>query len=144
MALNSADFNLDELRHALDRTSDEIKREVGALPLQAADRMVGLIEARYPIGKKHNPEVPHMRDDIRVRTGRNSDPLVPARRVIGPRLGYIWQDGTNERFDYTRKGAPRGKMPVGDKGFFERTAVRVRADMISQAQAILNRSREID
>ena len=140
----ASDFNLDEFVRALDRASDEIKREVGVLPVGAAERFVGLLEARYPIGKKHNPEVPHMRDDIRVRTGRNSDPLVPARRVIGPRLGYIWQDGTRERVDHTRKNARRGRMPAADPHFFERTAVQVRTDMLTQAQAILNRSREID
>lgn len=140
----ASEFNLDEFVRALDRASDEIKREVGALPIAAADRFVGLLESRYPIGKKHNPEVPHMRDDIRVRTGRNSDPLVPAKRVLGPRLGYIWQDGTRERVDNTRKNARRGRMPAADPGFFERTAIQVRTDMLQRAQDILNRSREID
>lgn len=139
----AGEFNLDEFVRGLDRASDEIKREVGALVPAAADQMVSRLEGRYPIGKKAHPDVPHMRDDIRVRNGRQQDALVPARRVMGPRLGYIWQDGTRQRHDSTRKNANRGRMPAADPNFFERTAIQIRTDMLTQAQAILDRSREI-
>lgn len=137
-------FNREAFADALDRASEAIKREVGDLIPEAADRMVGVLEARYPIGKKAHPDVPHMRDDIRVRTGRQQDALVPVRRVLGPRLGYIWQDGTKQRFDATRKNANRGRMPAADPNFFERTAVSIRTDMLERAQAVLDRTREIE
>lgn len=128
---------------ALADVSDEIKREVGALIPAAADRMVGILASRYPVGRTSHPGVPHMRDDIYVRSGRSDDHLIPARKVIGPRLGYIWQDGTKQRFDATRKGANRGRMPAAAPGFFERTAVQVRQDMLRQAQDVINKPRDL-
>lgn len=128
---------------ALHRASDDIKREVGALIPSAADEMVSRLEARYPIGRKHDPRVPHMRDDIRTRKLTTNDFLLPARKVIGPRLAYIWQDGTRERIDSTRRNARRGRMPAADPKFFERTAEQTRAAMLAKAESIVNRSREI-
>ncbi len=129
---------------ALMQTSDAIKREVGTLIAPAADQMASVLRARYPTGRKNHPGVKHMDDDIRITTRPGNDDLLPARRVIGPRLATIWQDGTVERFDSTRKNARRGRMPAAAEGFFERTAVQVRAAMLQRAQAILDRPRDVE
>lgn len=138
-----SDFSTNDLRQALARVSDDVKREVGALIPQAADAMVGRLEARYPYGEKHDPRVPHMRDDISIRSVVGNDVLLPARKVRGPRLAFIWQDGTRDRTDATRKNARRGRMPAADPKFFERAAAQTRAEMMHQAQAILDRPRTI-
>lgn len=132
-----------QLSIRLADVSDQIKREVGALIPGAAERMIGILHSRYPVGRTSHPDVPHMRQDIYSRTGQSQDALIPARKVIGPRLAYIWQDGTRDRVDATRGNARRGRMPAADPDFFQRTAAQVRGDMLQKALAILNRSREI-
>jgi hypothetical protein len=127
----------------LSGISDDIKRQVGALIPEAADRMVGILAHRYPVGRTSHPNVPHMREDIYVRGGQQREVLLPVRKVVGPRLAYIWQDGTTDRVDATRKNARRGRMPAAAPGFFERTAVQVRLDMLRRAQDIVNQPREI-
>lgn len=136
-------FDTAAFARALERTSDAIKREVGALIAPAAQTMADRLVRRYPLGRKSHPGRLHMRDDVRVGSRQSREPLLPARRVTGPRLATIWQDGTGQRFDATRKNANRGRMPPQDPGFFQRTAIQVRADMLSTAQAILDRPREI-
>lgn len=84
-----------------------------------------------------------MKDDIRMGTVQGNDALLTGARVFGPRLAFIWQDGTVQRHDATRKNANRGRMPAQDPGFFERTAVQVRSSMLRLAQAILDRPRAI-
>jgi hypothetical protein len=130
---------------ALVRSSDEIKREVGALIDPAANDMVTRLKQRYPMGAKpHRDGTPHMRDDMGIRNITGSEPLLPVRKVRGPRLAYIWQDGTRRRYDATRKNAYRGISPPHDPGFFQRTAIQVRTAMLNKAQQILDRPREID
>jgi hypothetical protein len=85
-----------------------------------------------------------MREDVRIGTRPSRDALLPVRKVTAPHLAHIWQDGTKQRFDATRKNANRGVMPPQDPGFFERTAVAVRSEMLSSAQAVLDRPRQID
>jgi hypothetical protein len=132
-----------QLSIALADVSEAIKREVGALIPEAADRMVGILAHRYPVGRKSHPDVPHMRDDMYVRNGQQREALLPVKKVIGPRLAYIWQDGTVDRVDSTRKNARRGRMPAAAPGFFERTAVQVRQDMLRRAVEIVNRPRDM-
>ena len=132
-----------ELAIKLADVSDQIKREVGALIPVAAEQMIGILHSRYPVGRKSHPDVPHMREDIYVRGGQQREVLLPVRKVVGPRLAYIWQDGTTDRVDATRKNARRGRMPAAAPGFFERTAVQVRLDMLRRAQDIVNQPREI-
>lgn len=132
------------LARALERTSEEIKREVGLLIAPAAQTMAERLIHRYPLGRKQHPDRPHMREDVRIGTLQSQDHLLPVRRVFGPRLAFIWQDGTAQRFDATRKNANRGRMPAADPGFFERTAVQVRGEMLRNAQGILDRPRQID
>jgi NADPH-dependent ferric siderophore reductase len=139
----ASEFSLAALARALETVSADLKREVGLLIPAAADAMVARLESRYPLGKHHDPRVPHMRDDIRTRRLNTQDPLIPARRVIGPRLAYIWQDGTKDRVDATRRNARRGRMPAADPKFFERTAEQTRTQMLQQAEGIVHRPREL-
>lgn len=138
-----SDIDTDSIARGLDRVSNDIKREVGDLSRPTADRMVTTLRQRYPFGAKHNPRVPHMRDDMVVTSRPTNDPLLPANRVRGPRLTYIWQEGSRERFDATRGNARRGRMPTADPEFFERTAAQARSEMMRQAQSILDRPRSI-
>ena len=138
-----SEFATDAIARGLQRASDDIKREVGALIPEAALEMERRLVSRYPIGAKHDPRVPRMRDDVRIRSGRQQDALLPVRKVVGPHLAYIWQDGTKERYDSTRRNARRGRMPAADPHFFERTAVEIRSRMLASAQSVLDRDREI-
>src|SRR5678816_1761261 len=137
-------FDQAEFVRSLQRTSEEIKREVGALIDPAAQLMANRLEQRYPLGRKEHPGRKHMKDDIRIRNLSSPESILPARRVTGPRLASIWQDGTGERVDSTRRNARRGRMPPQDPGFFQRTAVQVRADMLNRAQGILDRPRQVE
>ena len=114
---NSFVFELDGFIKQMSAVSDDIKRDVGALVQPAAERMLATIDARYPIGANHRNrktidgrviEVPHMKEDGYIRTLPSQNALLPQRRVVGPRLAYIWQNGTIQRHNYTRKGANRG------------------------------------
>jgi len=137
-------FDQADFVRALQRTSDEIKREVGTLIDPAAQLMANRLEQRYPLGRKEHVGRKHMRDDIRIRNLSSPEDSLPARRVSGPRLATIWQDGTDGRVDPTRKNANRGRMPAADPGFFQRTAVNVRAGMLNRAQSILDKPRRVD
>lgn len=136
-------LSVDAVFRGLDTASEAIKREVGALIPAAAETMAHRLIARYPIGTKSHPDRPHMREDVRIRTRQSQQALLPIRQVVGPRLAFIWQNGTKRRVDATRHNANRGRSPAHDPGFFERTAVQTRTEMLSQAQAILDRSRVI-
>jgi hypothetical protein len=137
------DISFDGVVRGLAKASDDMKREVGALIPVAAERMAATITARYPYGPLGQRSVKHMKDDVRIRSLSSADPLIPVRKVLAPNLAHIWQDGTVERFNITRGNARRGRMPAAAPGFFERTAVQTRAQMLQQAQAILDRPREI-
>jgi hypothetical protein len=141
--MSDSPFSAESVAAGLQRVSDDIKREVGLLIPVAAAQMDSALHARYPLGRKSHPGVPHMREDIRVRTQQSEEALIPISRVSGPRLAYIWQDGTTDRVDSTRKNARRGRMPAAAPGFFERTAVQVRTAMLQRAQNALDRPREL-
>lgn len=140
----ATEFSAEALGRALERVGADIKREIGELFPVAGAEAVSTLEARYPFGRKHNPAVPHMRDDIFTRRMTGTDVLLPIIRVTGPHLAYIWQDGTAERIDATRRNARRGRMPAADPGFYERTAVTTRQRMLDRAQQIIDRPREIE
>jgi hypothetical protein len=132
------DFSTADLARALDRASDDIKREVGALIPAAAQSLDDTVTAIYPLGKTGR-----LKRGTLVRSLPSTDPLIPVRRVTGAPLAFIWQDGTVVRHDATRKNANRGRMPAGNPHLFERTAAQTRAAMLAHAQAILDRPRGI-
>lgn len=141
-----ADPNFDTaaIARGLEQASDDMKREISALIPRAADRMAGTIRQRYPLGRKQHPGVPHMRDDIKQRWLGPRSHFLQAKKVQGPTLAYIWQNGSVARYDETRGNAYRGRMPAAAPDFFERTASNVRDDMMRQAQSILDRNRQIN
>jgi len=82
-------FDQADFVRALQRTSEEIKREVGTLIDPAAQLMANRLEQRYPLGRKAHPGRKHMKDDIRIRNLSSPEAILPARRVSGPRLATI-------------------------------------------------------
>ncbi len=141
-----ADPNFDTaaIARGLEQASDDMKREVAALIPKAADQMASTIRQRYPLGRKQHPGVPHMREDIKIRWLGPRSHFLQGKKVIGPTLAYIWQNGSVPRYDETRGNAYRGRMPKAAPGFFERTASNVRANFMRVAQAILDRDRKIN
>lgn len=136
-------FDLEEFSRALQRASDDIKREVGALVPAAASEAKDLVQAAYPLGPTGN-----LRRMVRVGTPRRfistgAGGFIPTKQVtaFAPHV-WIWQEGTVERFDSTRKNARRGRSPKHGK-VFEAIAAQTRAKMMNQAQSILDRPREI-
>ncbi len=123
----------------LARVSDDIKREVGQLIPVAAQQMASILTGRYPISRIAHT---HMRDQVRVAT--QGAGVLPISRVKAPNLAAIWQDGTVQRHDATRRNANRGRMPAAEHGFFERTAVQTRSAMLQKAQSVLDRPRPIE
>jgi hypothetical protein len=138
MALGDLSAQFDQLVRDMERASNDVKREVSALIPIAAETMASALVARYPTGKTGRLE-----GGVRVRTLVGQDHLLPVKKVIGPALAYIWQDGTVERFAVTRNNARRGRSPAHDPGMFQRLAVQTRTAMLTQAQALLDRNREI-
>jgi hypothetical protein len=138
MAAGDLTTEFAQFARELERAAADIKREVGALIPAAAEAMAATVSARYPRGKTGN-----LKAGTRVRTHVGNDPLLPVRRVIGAKLAYIWQDGTVQRHDPTRGNANRGLSPAHDPKFFERTAVQIRTNMLTHAQAILDKPRSI-
>jgi hypothetical protein len=138
MALGDLSAQFDQLVRDMERASSDLKREVGALIPLAAETMAAALVARYPTGKTGRLDA-----GVRIRTRQGQDPLLPIRQVIGPPLAYIWQDGTVERYAVTRQNARRGRSPAHDPGMFQRLAVQTRAAMLMQAQALVDRDREL-
>ena len=137
-------FDTAAIARGLEAASDEMKREIAVLIPRAADRMASTIRQRYPLGRKNHPGRPHMREDISIRNLGPQNHFLPGRKVKGPTLAYIWQNGSVDRYDETRGNAYRGRMPKAAPDFFERTAASVRSDMMRNAQAILDRNRQIN
>lgn len=138
-------FDSRDLADGLERVSADIKREVGALIPQTAYAFVAALVARYPTGRREHPGVPHMEDDIAISTQTSNDPLLPSKRVRGPHLAYIWQNGTADRAYVNARGTLHrtGHARPQDPDFYERTAAQQRAQFMANAQAILDRAREI-
>jgi hypothetical protein len=138
MAVGDLSAQFDQFERDMLRASDDIKREVGALIPIAAETMATTLEARYPVGKTGR-----LRGGVRIRNFYSNDPLLPVKKVIGPPLAYIWQDGTVERYNYSRANARRGRSPAHDPGMFQRLAVQTRTAMLTHAQTIVDRDRVI-
>ncbi len=137
------DFSVADLVKAMETASDDIKREVGGLVDLAAQGMVNRLQQRYPAGPTGNLRAMVFNTQPRAFATTSTGQTIPARRVraTAPHI-HIWQEGTGQRFDATRKNANRGRMPAGGK-VFEATAAEVRANMLRRAQELLNRNREL-
>lgn len=139
----ATDFSTDVLIRALDRASDDLKREVAGIIDTTAHAVVSRLQSRYPVGKTGN-----LRGRIFVTSPRafattSTGQAIPARRVraTAPHI-HIWQEGTAERFDATRGNARRGRMPKGGR-VFEATAADARRDMLRQMQTLIERNKEL-
>lgn len=136
-----ADFSVAELSKALETATDDFKRTVSGLIEAAPFTLKARLQAAYPMGKTGV-----LRSRIAISSGppkAGTGAPVSVRRVraSAPHI-HMWQDGTRERFDSTRKNAGRGRMPAGGD-VFQRHAGDVRRAMLNQAQQELNRNKEI-
>jgi len=137
-------FDLEAFARSLQRCSDDIKREVGALVPVTSNRAKERVQAAYPVGPTGNlRRMVRVGQPVRFRTNGAGD-LIPVLQVkaFAPHV-WMWQEGTVERFDSTRKNARRGRSPRHGK-VFEAISAQERAVMMNQAQAILDRPRKID
>jgi len=125
-----ADFDLSSLRDALQRVSDEVRREITGLAQQAADALRSTLDAGLP-----------------VRTGR----LRRATRVLPLETGamvrnanpvaHIIEGGTVVRRDPTRRNANRGRVPA--RPVFIPGAIRHWRQFLDAASAVIERSRDL-
>ncbi len=137
------EFSTADLAKGMERVTDEVKREMGSLVNQAANRMVSVLQQRYPVGPTGN-----LRGMVRTTsprtfsvtsTGENlTSRLV---RASAPHV-HMWQEGTRVRTDPTRQNANRGISPAHGK-VFERSAAESRTEMLRQAQTLLDKNRDI-
>jgi hypothetical protein len=139
-----AEFSLDAFVRALDRASEDIKREVGALIPAAADAMVARLESRYPIGRHHRAGVPHLRDDVRIRTRQGTGRTPPGASGEGA-AARAHLAGRHERAVRRDPEERQARADAGGGSALLRTDGRPDArDMLARAQDILDRPREID
>lgn len=138
-----ADFSVAELVQAMDRASDEVKRDVSRLIDSAAETMVSRLQRTYPQGPTGNLRGRIFVTQPRQFSTTSTGTPVPVKRVraTAPHI-HIWQEGTRERFDPTRANARRGKMPRGGR-VFEAVAADERGRMLRAMQDVLDRHREI-
>ena len=137
------DFSVAELARALERASDDIKREVGALVVQAAHTHQRLVQQAYPVGPTGNLRGRVIVTSPRGYSTTGSGVPIPTKvvKATAPHV-HIWQEGTKPRFDPTRGNARRGVSPRHGR-IFERLAVETRTDMLRSAQDVLDRNREL-
>jgi hypothetical protein len=137
------EFNAEAIGAALRQASAQVQQEVGALIQPTALRVKTRVQGAFPIGPTGNlhdrVSVSQPRLFMTTATGQN----IPTWQVkaTSPHV-FIWEEGTKERFDATRKGARRGRSPRHGK-VFEAISAQERQQMLRQAQAILDRPAEI-
>jgi hypothetical protein len=139
----TTDFSTDVLIQALNRASDDVKREVSTIVDATAHAVVSRVQSRYPVGPTGNLRSRVFVTSPRAFATTSTGQTIPARRVraTAPHV-HIWQEGTRERVDATRGNARRGRMPKGGR-VFEATAADARRDMYRQMQSLLERNKEI-
>lgn len=132
-----ADFSTADLQRALEKSADDFKRYVSGLIEAAPNALFARLQAEYPIGLTGT-----LRRRISITSGPSRDSIPNKRvRATAPHI-HMWQEGTVERFDATRRNARRGRMPVGGR-VFERNAGDVRRQMLQKAEQELNRTHEL-
>ena len=142
MSMN-IDFSAEAISAALRTASAEVQDKIGALALVAAHRAKDRVQAAYPIGPTGNLHERVFVSQPRTFTTTATGQPVPVWlvRATSPHV-FIWQEGTRERFDATRKNARRGRSPAHGR-IFEAVAAQEREQMLRQAQSILDRKTEI-
>lgn len=137
------EFSVEAISLALRNASAELQDRIGALAIVAANQAKDKVQRAYPIGPTGN-----LHDRVFVSQPRTFSTTATGQpvpvwqvRATSPHV-FIWQEGTRERFDATRKGARRGRSPAHGR-IFEAIAAQTRQNMLMQAQAILDRNTEI-
>lgn len=126
-----AEFSTRALISALDKASAEIKARVLERMDRAASSMVALLHAKYPI------KTGSLRRGVTKRKASTFGFVV---RSSAPHVHFL-EKGTKERRDPTRRNARRGR--VKPNPIFVPQAVRERRSFLADAQAILDRPKEL-
>lgn len=137
------EFSEEAVRAALYQASAEIQDKIGALAVVAANTAKDRVQGAYPIGPTGNLRRQVFVSQPRTFTTTATGQPVPVWlvRATAPHV-FIYQEGTKERFDSTRKGARRGRSPRHGR-IFEAIAAQTRGDMLAQAQRLLDQRVEI-
>ncbi len=137
------EFSTEAIGAALRQASAQVQQEIGALIQPTALRVKTRVQDRFPIGPTGNlhdrVSVSQPRLFMTTATGQNIP--VWQVRATSPHV-FIWEEGTRDRFDATRKNARRGRSPRHGK-VFEAVAAQERQEMLRQSQSILDRKTEI-
>lgn len=135
------EFSVAPLVEAWRRASEDLRREIGQLAADAAERAASRVQAAYP------RRTGGLQGSVRVSAPRgwqvSEGAIVPAKRVLvsAPHV-HLVEDGTRPRVDSTRKNANRGVMPrLGP--IFVPIAVQEREAYLQAAQARLDAPREV-
>ena len=139
----AAEFSVSDLVDALDKASDDIKREAGRLIETAAVNTRDKVQVAFPVGPTGRLRRSVSLGRPRSFAASTSGVVVQPRlvRAFAPHV-HIWQEGTVDRYDATRGNAYRGKSPRHGR-VFEAIAARERAEMYRQMQALVDRKREL-
>lgn len=142
-------FSLADLARAMDRASDDIKRDVVGLLNDAARKTKADVQAAYPVGPARPGRTPgRLRGQVYLTQPRSYStsaqgipiPVIQVR-ATAPHV-HIYQEGTRDRFDATRHNARRGVSPAHGR-IFQAIAARNRSVMLAQAQQIVDAPREL-
>ena len=137
------DFSTAELSRALEQVTDDIKREIVSLIEIAPQTVKSRVQSAYPVGKTGVLRSRVFVTQPRGFSTSGSGVPIPVKlvRATAPHV-HIYQEGTRERFDATRKNARRGISPRHGR-IFEAIAAQTRAEMLAKAQQIVDRKMEI-
>lgn len=134
------DFSTADLQKALLTSADDFKRHVSGLIEAAPHALFSRLQSAYPVGPTGNLR---RRISITSQSRQSGAVAIPVRRVRATAAHiHMWQEGTVQRHDATRKNANRGRMPAGGP-VFERNAGQVRREMLQKAEQELNRTHEL-
>lgn len=129
-----------EIWQALQRASLALRQEAADLVAQAARRLGERVRAAYPRGPTGR-----LRGQIVVSLAprQSSDPVLRTYRVraFAPHV-HIYEHGTRERVDPTRRNARRGRSPAHGP-IFARLAADTRRSLIAAIGSVLARERRL-
>lgn len=139
----TSDFSAASIARLLDRGSDDLKREAVQVIETSAVTMRDRVQQRFAVGRTGVLRGRVFVSSPRGYTTTGQGVVIPTRvvRATAPHV-HIYQEGTRERFDATRKNARRGKSPRHGR-IFERTAIEVRTAMVNRLQQLADQPREI-
>src|SRR5678809_1647420 len=133
------EFTAESIGALLRKASVDVQERIGALMQPTAARAKARVQQAFPVGKTGN-----LHDRVSISQQRTAEVMasgVPVAswqmKATSPHV-FIWEEGTRERFDATRRGARRGRSPRHGR-VFEAVSAQEREQMLRQAQTILDK-----